>query len=396
MRPLSLARLALLFASLFALAAPAWAGPKLTEKQAAEARRLIQQLGDGDYRVREEASNKLARMGSAVEPILREGFALPDPEIRSRCQSILPMARAYDLKKRLAVFLDGKKDRDFPEPECWEQFQELVGDSPTSRRLFADMHRLDNAFLRDLDSKPDSLSARMAEKCNELVRTQSWGDGTVDAGQVALPLFAGTQPRLQIEGLGLWPLSRALLILSSKRPGREMLKNNEAMRKLLIKYLADWSNEEQTRINLLLVANLELKEAIGFVKSIIKEYRAKSPYNSAVAISVLARLEAKASIDEILPFLSDQTPVNSIRVAENVFIDTQLRDVALLSLVLATGQQARDYDFPFLKKPGSQILSGPNYHVMCGYFGFVDEHDRAAAFAKWDEWYKKNKSTLAK
>ena len=61
-----------------------------SERFDVHARQLVRDLGANDYRTRERASGQLVRMGSAVEPILREGLAAPDPEVRSRCRHILP------------------------------------------------------------------------------------------------------------------------------------------------------------------------------------------------------------------------------------------------------------------------------------------------------------------
>src|SRR5262249_51649219 len=84
---------------LLVASAPALANNPLTDPEAAKARQLVRQLGDANFRTREQASQELVRMGSAVEPILREGLEYPDPEVRFRCRHILPMAMSYDLER---------------------------------------------------------------------------------------------------------------------------------------------------------------------------------------------------------------------------------------------------------------------------------------------------------
>src|SRR5262245_41519527 len=87
--------------------APVWANTPLAEAEAEKARQLVRQLGSTDFRAREQASYQLVKMGSAVEPILREGLDYPDPEVRYRCRHILPLAMSYDLERRLQAFLAG-------------------------------------------------------------------------------------------------------------------------------------------------------------------------------------------------------------------------------------------------------------------------------------------------
>src|SRR5947209_8058164 len=82
-----LGRRALTAAALLALGSPAAASTTLTDQQAEQGRQLVKQLGAKEFRAREAAKNKLIRMGSAVEPILRQGMGDADPEIRFRSRT---------------------------------------------------------------------------------------------------------------------------------------------------------------------------------------------------------------------------------------------------------------------------------------------------------------------
>src|SRR5207237_676084 len=143
----TLTRRALTVGLLFLAGAPAAGNPGLSDREADQARQLVRDLGANDYRTRERASGQLVRMGSAVEPILREGLAAPDPEVRSRCRHILPLALTYDLERRLQAFLAGREDKEHPAPAGWERFKAITGDDAKTRELFAAMHRYDTQFL---------------------------------------------------------------------------------------------------------------------------------------------------------------------------------------------------------------------------------------------------------
>src|SRR5947208_5449902 len=56
----------------------------LTDEAAANLRKLIEQMGDKKFAVRQEASRKLVAAGPAALPLLREATANPDKEIASR------------------------------------------------------------------------------------------------------------------------------------------------------------------------------------------------------------------------------------------------------------------------------------------------------------------------
>ena len=55
----------------------------------AEARRLVKQLGDDDYKVRKAATEKLMKMGKGISPILTEHLKTTDPEVRQRLEEII-------------------------------------------------------------------------------------------------------------------------------------------------------------------------------------------------------------------------------------------------------------------------------------------------------------------
>jgi hypothetical protein len=76
------------------------------ESKAAQ-RELVRQLGDASYIVRDGATKKLIRQGSAVRDVLTEALTDPDPEIRSRVRLLLDhirqAAQAEDTGDRAAA-----------------------------------------------------------------------------------------------------------------------------------------------------------------------------------------------------------------------------------------------------------------------------------------------------
>src|SRR5437870_5007680 len=73
------------------LAAGAVAGPAADDPRptAADADRLVRQLGSSRAADREAAGKALDRLGSAARPALREGVKSTDPEIRRRAGDLL-------------------------------------------------------------------------------------------------------------------------------------------------------------------------------------------------------------------------------------------------------------------------------------------------------------------
>jgi hypothetical protein len=388
-------RIAFAISVAFALTAPTWANPTLSSKQVQEARELVRQLGDVDFRVRDEATGKLVRMGSGVEPILREGLSSPDPEVRLRCRTIMPQARSYDLERRLTAFIAGKTDGDNPAPDSWDKFKELVGDSRHTRETFASMHRLDTAFMSLVESGTSGLQQRMAERCTEFSMSQNNASSATGPDMVALLLFASLEPRTRMDPRSTQQsLAGGLYTYSYKPRGKDMLKNDEVIHKLLVKYIAD-GTICPTYYALWMLANLELKEGVDILKTILK-HSAGQPSDRATAVAIMGKIGGKANVSDIVSYLKDEATVGQAQMQNNVLIKTQVRDVALATLVLLSGQHLRDYDFPYAKLAGGGNAFERNFCYMTNFLGFVDDQTRQGAFKKWDAWYAKNKDTMTK
>jgi hypothetical protein len=380
-------------AACLALAGPLPANEVLSDAQADQARKLVRQLGDGNYRIREQASEKLIRMGSAVAPVLREGLAYPDPEIRFRCRIILPRAMSYDLERRLQPFLAGKEDRDHPPLASWKKFKTLVGDSGKTRELFAAMFRCDSDFLGSLENHPAQLHERMSARCVELNQSLASSSRSVcGADQLALLLLASLEPRVKMDPDAQSYLSSALVSLSLRPHGKDMLKTNEPIRKLLIQYIAN-CNGYTAHNGLYVLATLQLKEAPDIARRFLKDSECE-PYNRALAMSILGKIAGKASLPDILPFIDDATAVGETQFGRGSRIKTQLRDVALATLVQMSGQSLADYNFDYLKIFGGN--TGLDLHLSPGNLGFSEDSTREASIKRWKDWYAKNKALFQK
>src|SRR5262245_61895325 len=98
-------RIVLAFAAFVGLLVPASAAPprpkvdpnpkslEIPDEELSKARELVQKLGSETYADREEAERELAQMGRLARPALLNGVNTePNPEIRARCNTLLPKA----------------------------------------------------------------------------------------------------------------------------------------------------------------------------------------------------------------------------------------------------------------------------------------------------------------
>src|SRR4051794_20080230 len=69
-----------------------------------KARALVRRLGDADFRVREQATRELFKMGLASKEALLAGSRSDDLEVRRRCRELLPAVLVADLRARVDGF----------------------------------------------------------------------------------------------------------------------------------------------------------------------------------------------------------------------------------------------------------------------------------------------------
>ncbi|HEV3146887.1 MAG TPA: hypothetical protein VGZ47_23570, partial [Gemmataceae bacterium] len=250
--------LAAVFFMLVPAAAPANT-PSLSPEDYSQALLLYHQLGDRSYKVRETASGQIVRFGRAVEPILREGLNHPDPEIRARCRRLLPLAMHYDLDKHIAAFLADKEDKEPTPLAGWARFKELVGKDDAAKELFVSMHRFDTDFMEALDQKPADLTQKMNSRCQEFMYQRNIARSNISPAQLGLMLFAVQDPKINIDPQAASFFSSGLFSLSYQPRGKELLRDNPAIRKLLVQFLTNNSNYMMMYNNMYLIANLELK-----------------------------------------------------------------------------------------------------------------------------------------
>ena len=384
----------LMAAVLLAFVAPVAANtPSLSREDTEKAMQLLRKLGAKEYRIREGASVELVRMGRAVEPILRQGMTDSDPEIRYRSRYLLPLAMTYDLEKRIKAFLADKDDKS-PLPG-WAKFKDIVGDDAKTREMFSSMHRYDTALIELMDKNAPGLQAKLSTQCNDFMLSRN-GQGfnaPVHLEQVAVLLFAVADAKLKADMSVRSNLSSALYMASYAPSGKNVLKGNDVVRKLVVKYLNNW-NEFSINNDVYVLINLDLKEGTQIAREMLKK-SSGSAYGRAMAMGALAKLGGKEVIPEILPFIEDKASCGDTQFGfnnKNVTIHTQLRDVALALLVHLTGQNLNNYDFAYVKMfPGN--FAANNLFMSPTLLGFSDDKARDASMKKWKEWFDKEKAT---
>jgi hypothetical protein len=358
--------------------------------EVARARELIGKLGDDVYHVREQATRDLYKMGRLALPAVERALSTAtDPEVKARCEWLLPKAVAADHKARLDTFLadaDGKFEHDLA---GWNELAKVTGNSKPARELFVEMIKnKTNAELLAAARTPEVLGpkivARRMELYNRVFRFTP--DGKREPPTV--PEMAAT---LLVETLAAATTDRRYYFAPYyvlQQPGmREAVQGEkaDAFRKLVVHWLNSRTDPQELSQAMNLVATLNLKEANAttFAAKVI-ETAGALPYNKMQAATVLAKSGDKAHLPRLRKLFGDATAQTVFRGGAANRIEVKTCDVALAMSLVLTGQNPKDYGFD---------VQSPNEAARYTWTNFTLPSDerRQAAFIRWVFWEVKQK-----
>jgi hypothetical protein len=350
---------------------------------------LVADLGHTDFRTRAAAHRDLRRMGRRALPALAAGLAQTDPEIRFRCELLLPRAEAEDFNARLAVFLAdaaGRYEHDLP---GWKEFRKLVGRDAVTRSLFAELLQSEpNRYLiAAIREERNELSQRVQARRQELYAAMyPRGRGRASFDERYEPTLADAagvlfcEAVLGDEGANRTRRAATAYLLVSRSDFRQALESDRYGR-VARKLLAGWLDSRDTAYGLgqamTIVERFDLPGAAKYATRLLT-VKATSPQQRAGAMTLLAREGKKESLPVLRKLFADEDLVQgAVRGREPI----QVRDVALAATLLLTGRDPAD--FGFLARP-----PGDTARYSYTMFSFATAEDRDTAFAKWKKVMK--------
>jgi hypothetical protein len=373
-----------LLLALLASCACLWADPP-TQPDPRQIVELVNQLGSKSYKDRQSAMQALAKLGRLARPALQEAVNHPDPEISVRAKILLPAAVRDDLNYRLERFqadTTGKERHDLP---GWDRFVELVGDTPPARKLFAAMLKAQGELIELALREPAQARTQLVILTNQILARPLKHDTNtlhiVQPGEFYAMLFAALAPKVNPPlqaSQGLFDLLYKQAILDSLRP---TAAEAAPARKLL----AAWLREQQagglySSQIVAAIDNLELTEAAAIALALAKNQTLPGRLR-AEALVALARVGDKTMLRDIEPLLTDTSEIGSFFLHQSQG-QTQLRDVALATLLHLSKSKLSDYEFAVARAGESELFFTPIF------LGFDSNESRNTALARWRAYRK--------
>ncbi len=348
-----------------------------------EYQKLIGQLGDQSYQVRERAHAKLTGIGLAARRELIAELRNPDLEIRSRVRRIYIDLLYKDFELRLQRFIDdteGKLEHDLP---GWDLYEERIGSSPAERKFFASMVRAEARLLGRIESK-QGLAEILQERTKQLQPYGSYGPTIPQIESIATVILGAAEINSSERDSLISPICNVLNYSPIK--SQIIDKPDSDVGKRMTREWAEMAARSRNKmLGLMLILNYGFEQSgLTVSREILTKAENFSTSEQYAAICA-GRFGGPSEVELLLPLLSQRRLVHtwSTPQAGGKLIKTQLRDTALIMLLHLTKQSPEEYGYRF-SRPSAVYV----YEVYS--CGFTEDEHRDKAHAKWDSWWTKN------
>ncbi len=348
---------------------------------------LVALLGDRSFAVRREATSRLIQMGVETLGALQRGVQSPDREIRFRSRHVLAIVQERDFQRRLRAFAAGQELADEYHLPGWPQFAKDVGTDRDARLLFVEMQRAEPELLAVLENAPEELSDVLTERIATLQIAHAM-DRQADQpslGTVATVLFVLNSrnvelPTVLVQSIGSY----------FRYPSFEEGIRHSSKQHLLRKMLSTWIDKSEgwdAYHAMSLAMTYDLPVGLTPAKRILYAEASghqNETYFVAYAMHTIARFGDASLIPLVLPMLENETPFGgTIAVAGKVKYRTQVRDIALATLVCLSKLEHEDFGFDRYRTHTTQVF-------QTNSAAFEDDEKREVAIKKWWEYYHAN------
>lgn len=367
-----------------------------TTEQAERAKELVSKLGDPVFIIRDEATRELKKLGRAALPILGETLkTTADPEVRNRCETLLPAIEEADLKARLELFLEDTEQKYDHKIPHWKEFSNITKDNPAARQLFAEIlqTRVNRELFQCLDESKTVLEkavvARRTVLYNMFYRSINGQRTTPKLADLFGLIFIETQSTINDR-----TYSYVYQSLLNQPQIRNAIAGDDGVpyRRLL----AQWMNTRITSADIYqafqLAAQLNSKD-IPIQSLAIKLL--ETPGTPSIyrlnALTTSARTLGKDARPILAKAMEDKTAqninwfINGAQIQHKI----QVRDIALVMTLIVTEQ---DLDAYGVEQRNRVNLGTDLAKFSYMYYAFPDEKTREAAFEKFSLWDAKQKA----
>jgi len=370
---------------------PGFAGPQPKSSDPAKAEALIQGLSSPSFRIRLQAETDCRQSGDEMLPALNAALKSSDPELRRRARFLIERIENDLLSDSLNSFLQPGSSSSLP---GWAIVEDLVDDTPEVRAAYAGILK-GNAELSRALAHPEDIPNEIQRELQSrnLLGTIPRTISPTDTSALLLLLIhpdANYSADLgEVASRMVWAgVSHAEIDVETLRnPSRaSAIGKNAAILEILRALVTRWVTIPKAGTphdRLLTATRLGLPEAVAPALEIIRQK--DSPHVIGAAFVAIANYGGANEMAIVESMLDDEFELSSSRKNESdgTTSSTQLRDVALATLIEMTHQDPQQYGMKMFPRDSEKRVSA--FPVV---FESTDKRD--LAFEKWRAWSRAN------
>ncbi len=354
--------------------------------------RAIDDLSHHSFSVRTRAEQQLLQIGGPAETALIDALSNSDPETRRSARHILQHILTERLYHQIRQFSKAGPEAVSPPLPGWSFYSEHVGDDTESQDSFVDAVLAEPVLLESLSQdasySSQALRSRTQTLYDKLIRNPgrnpsgSSGPGTssvTSVGSVMALLIVAANHTTDLDEQTAQKLFQLMNYSGLTQNLMETVdgdSNRSTPHRRLVGHFVRRSAGTSLAYQMLwLSMQYNLTEGLVPAEMIVRE-KNPQPYVLQNAMLAIAKLGDQEHISMLVPYLSNEQPVNNRR--GNGF-QPLIRDVALATTIHLHGQNPKDFGFTHIR-PNKQTL------FQAGSMGFISPKQREAAFTRWNTW----------
>lgn len=339
------------------------------------AQQLTPLLGHKEFATRERATTQLIQMGPAAIPALVAASRGNDGEVRKRSRLILKILREVDFQQKLQAFEEsvGEDDPALHDLPGWERYRQLAGDDAAARSIFVAMLKEERELMQATQADARTLATNFYRRSTELSRDSRMFGRPLTLGTVATVLFLASDPRAP----ATIQTSELVWAACCRQPSFARAADAGPKRDPLVKMAEKWIARSETDgayYALITGMRFNIAGCAARARGVLQAER-NSATDCGYAALALARFGTNEDIELLEGYLDNDRLFGQARVGRELVV-TQIRDIALVSLVHLTKQKPEDFGFSRLEANRESVFT-------ISTIGFATNEERKAAITKW-------------
>ena len=365
---------------------------QINTEQSEEVEKLILRLGAGGFVERQKAMQRLIEIGGPSIIGLQRAMESPNREVRFRAAKVLELVKDRDFERRLQRFLRAEDQMiDIP---GWTTLRQIVGEEGDARRILVEMHRAEPKIMRLLEVAPKTVARLVSERTHQIQRTPQNLLGKLSSANMAAILLATKLDEVTLSDLNMRYVASLMshqlfskeLVTRDPQKGYIPLRGirPDMFRKLVASVLLDLKGTA-LQIGLSVALRYDISEGLVAADRALKDNNLPCHVRQ-YALMLYGKFGKPTHIERLMRLLDDTAFCGTTQTVDDVKYSTQIRDVALATIILIAKADHKEFGFDRIR------LSGSSFSLNT--IGFADDDTRLISKKAWLAYWESEKDRI--